>query len=43
MPVIMLMSVDLPLPDFPMMAANSPAPTSRSTDFSARKGPAGVS
>ena len=31
MPVIMLMSVDLPLPDLPIMPTNSPSPTSRLT------------
>ena len=33
MPVIMLTSVDLPLPDLPITATNSPQSTSRSTPF----------
>ena len=43
MPVIMLTSVLLPLPDLPITATNSPAPTSRLTLLSAVKLPAGVS
>ena len=43
MPVIMLTSVLLPLPDFPITATNSPAPTSRLTLLSAARLPAGVS
>ncbi len=43
MPVNMLISVDLPLPDLPTTATNSPACTVRSTPFNATKGPAAVS
>jgi hypothetical protein len=43
MPVNMLISVDLPLPDLPTTARNSPRSTARSTPLSAVKGPAGVS
>ena len=42
MPVIMLTRVDLPLPDLPMTATNSPGLTRRSTPLSAVNGPAAV-
>ena len=42
MPVIMLISVDLPAPDLPTTATNSPCRTSRSIPRSAKKSPAGV-
>ena len=43
MPVIMLMSVVLPEPDFPMSPTNSPGRTSRSTPLSAVNGTSPVS
>ena len=43
MPPIMFSSVDLPLPDLPTMATNSPAVISRSMLRSALNAPAGVS
>ena len=43
MPVSMLISVDLPLPDLPMTATNSPESTCRLTPFSAVNLPAAVS
>ncbi len=39
MPVIMLISVDLPLPDLPITATNSPAPTVRSDALERREIP----
>ena len=42
MPVIMLTRVDLPLPDLPITATNSPQSTSRSIPFSAVKSPAAL-
>ena len=42
MPVIMFISVDLPQPDRPTTAMNSPRSTWRSTPSSARNGPASV-
>src|SRR3974377_835999 len=42
MPVIMLSSVDLPLPDLPITATNSPRFTRRLTFFKAVNGPASV-
>ena len=42
MPVIMFISVDLPEPDRPTTAMNSPASTWRLTDLRARNGPASV-
>ena len=41
-PVIMLISVDLPLPDLPITATNSPAPICRSTSLTAVNSPAAV-
>ncbi len=41
-PVIMFMSVDLPEPDLPTTARNSPESTWRSMSRSARNGPASV-
>ena len=43
MPVIMLMSVVLPLPDLPMSPMNSPVSTSRSMPRRAVKGTSPVS
>ncbi len=43
MPVIMLISVDLPLPDLPITATNSPRSTCRSMPCKAKNGPVGVS
>ena len=42
MPVIMLISVDLPLPDLPITATNSPRSTCRLISLSALNGPAAV-
>ena len=42
MPVIMFISVDLPEPDRPTTAMNSPASTWTLTDLRARNGPASV-
>ena len=42
MPVIMLLSVDLPLPDLPTIATNSPASICKSMALSAWNSPAGV-
>src|ERR1700679_2370755 len=43
MPPAIFSSVDLPLPDLPDIATNSPGPISRLTSRSASKLPAGVS
>src|SRR5215207_3083785 len=43
MPVTMLIRVDLPLPDLPMIATNWPRSICRSTRLSARKLPAALS
>ncbi len=43
MPVITLISVDLPLPDFPTMDMNLPASTCKSMPLSAVKLPASLS
>src|SRR5262245_21019097 len=42
MPVIILINVDLPLPDFPITATNSPRCTSTFIPLTAVKSPAGV-
>ena len=42
MPVIMFISVDLPEPERPTTAMNSPASTWRETSLRARNGPASV-
>jgi hypothetical protein len=42
MPVIMLMRVDLPLPDLPITATNSPLSICKSTSLSAVKSPAAL-